>query len=385
MPDDYEATQGPNGAVVLLPRGEEGLPRARVLMAGELVSRMTVLEIMNMVTSAQWNGSLFVCGPGATRELTITQGALKHARTDVESERIGELLIQAGLLTRSDLIRLLPQKRSSERFGQLLVREGLLREDALFTQLQRQTESIFYAAMLVEHGWYWFVTASESGEVPATVHLPVQGLLMEGVQRIDEMALFRERIPHNLFFPVASADARPAQLDAKGEAVLAIADGSRSIDDLNRATGLGEFITLKTVYGLLRGGQVKLRRGPTLDVTAARRMVRQFNEVIRDVFVAVGTYGSMARTSEALCSWLANGPHGPRIGVSVDIDGTLGVAEVLARIESASGGEDVLQELHQALQELALYALFLASNVLPPQEQRTLARHVDHRLGLLLL
>jgi len=384
-PASYRVAEGPNDAFVLLREVAEPSARGRVLMMGELVTRMTVVEIMNIVTSAQWGGELHVMSPEGKRELTMAQGALKHARTEVERERIGELLVQAGLIERRSLSKLLPEQLADERFGQLLVRVGLLAEDVLFKQLQLQTEAIFYAAMLVESGMYWFVAPPESAAAPATtVHLPVQGLLMEGVQRIDEMALFRERIPHNRFYPAEKPGTRREGLDAASTKLLELCDGSRSIDELQRETALGEFTTLKVVYGLLRGGQLTLRRGPTLDTSAARRMVRQFNEVVRDIFVVIATYGSMERTSHALSAWLASGPHGKALGEQVDIDGTLDAPQVIARLQSL-GSDDPLQELHRALQELAAYALFLASNGLPAQEQRLLARDVNHRLNQLRL
>lgn len=381
----YRLERGPNESALLVRARDDPRERVRVLMAGELVNRMTVVEIMNIVTSAQWSGELHVvCAEGA-RMLTMAQGALKHARTEVERERLGELLVRAGLLERTELLRLLPEQLPDERFGQLLVRRGLLKEEPLFKQLQLQTEAIFYGAMLVESGMYWFVAPPENAPVPATtVHLPVQGLLMEGVQRIDEMALFRERIPHNRFYPASVASARRDKLDATSLSLLSLCDGARSLDDLNRASGLGEFMTLKVVYNLVRGGQLKLRSGPTLDAAAARRMVRQFNDIVRDIFVVIATYGSMERTSRALSDWLASGAHAQVLGPQVDIDGTLDAAQVLERIGQLTS-EEPLQELHRALQELAAYALFLATNGLLPQAQRTLTRDVNHRLNQLKL
>jgi hypothetical protein len=382
-PGEYRLEAGPNGAYLLERHSEDARSRGRVLMAGELVSRMRVVEILNIITSAQWSGELHVSGPEGVRVLLIALGALKHARTGVESERIGEQLVRAGLLERAELTRLLPDKPADERLGQLLVRRGLLREEQLFKELQQQTEAIFYAAMLVESGMYWFVTPPEHAAAPAvTVHLPVQGLLMEGVQRIDEMALFRERIPHNRFFPNASSGARREALDGSALLVLDLCNGARSINDLSRLSGLGEFATLKIVYHLSRGGQVQLRPAPTLDAIAVRRMVRLFNDIVRDIFVAIATYGSMERTSQALSLWLAQGAHSKIVGEQVDIDGTLDASDVLARL-AAQSGEDPMQELHRALHELAAYALFLASNGLPRQEERALARDVNVRLNQL--
>ncbi|MET0283316.1 MAG: DUF4388 domain-containing protein, partial [Polyangiales bacterium] len=193
-PGDYRVFPGPLQSYLMMRHTDDPRARGRVLMMGELVNRMTVVEIINLVTSTSWNGELHIASPEGTRVLTIAQGALKHARTEIGRERIGELLVRAGLLERVQLEQLLPKKPADQRFGQLLVQRGLLDEEQLFKQLQAQTETIFYAAMLVETGLYWFVVPPENAPAPPTTfHLSIQGLLMEGVQRIDEMALYRER------------------------------------------------------------------------------------------------------------------------------------------------------------------------------------------------
>ncbi len=384
-PGEYRALRGPYQTFLLAPEAEDARARSRVLMMGELVSRMTVVEIINLVTSTGWSGELHLASAEGPRVLTIAQGALKHARTEVERERIGELLVRSGALERAQLQSLLPQKTSDERFGQLLVRQGLLDQEQLFKALQQQTEAIFYAAMLVEDGSYWFVAPPENAPAPpTTLHLPIQGLLMEGVQRIDEMAVYRERIPDNRFFPAAVPESRRDGLEPNELAVLALCDGTRSIDDVTRAAGFGEFLTIKAIFNMLRGGQLQLRRGPSLDRSAARRLVRKFNEVMRDISVVVATYGPLERARQALTSWLANSPHRRAVGDELDIDGTLDAARVVARLE-ALASDDPLHELHQALHELAAYALFVASNGLPRHEERALARDVNHRLQQLRL
>jgi hypothetical protein len=384
---EYRLQEGPEGMWLMTRHAAEGRNRGRVLMMGEVVTRTTVLEIINVITSTNWRGELHIVGTLGRRVLTVDQGALKHAQTDFETERLGEVLVRLGVIARAALAPLLVQKAPDQRFGQLLVENQVLDQGALFKQLQNQAETIFYAAMLEERGAYWFVApADDAPPPPTTVHLPIQGLLMEGVQRIDEMALYRERIPHNRVFPVASADTgkakdslEPYMLDLRG-----LCDGSRSIDDLARESGLGEFPTIKAIYHMLRTSLVSLRRGPTLDPKAAQKLVRQFNDIVRDIFMVVATFGRMDATSRALSAWLESTHHAAVLGTRVDIDGTLDAQVVVGLLESSTH-DDPVQALHQALHELAAYALFTASSGLPRHEEQALARDVNHRLKQLRL
>jgi hypothetical protein len=228
----------------------------------------------------------------------------------------------------------------------------------------------------------------DTAEPPAhTVHLPIQALLMEGVQRIDEMALDRERIPHNRFFPTNMGEPPKSKLDSlepDAQRLLGYCDGARNIDDLARESGLGEFPTLKALYHLARANLVTLRRGPTVDAKAAQKLVRQFNDIVRDVFMVVATFGKMEGASRALSAWLETSPHASVLGSRVDIDGTLDAQAIAQRLEE-SGLEDPMLALHQALHELAAYALFTASGGLPRHEEQALARDINHRLKQLRL
>ena len=382
---EYSVFGGPHHSFLLTRHVEDARARARVLMMGELVSRTTVVEIINLVTSTAWSGELHIASPEGTRVLTIAQSVLKHGRTEIERERIGERLVHGGQLERGQLAELLPHKPDDLRFGQLLIQRGLLDEGQLFKQLQLQTEAIFYGAMLVESGFYWFVAPPENAPPPPTMfHLSIQGLLMEGVQRIDEMALYRERIPHNRFFPAETPGARRDKLEASMLTVLDLCNGARSIDELVRVGGIGEFLTVKAVHNLMRGGQLQLRRGPTLDSVTVRRLVRQYNDIVRDTFVVIATYGTMERASRALSAWLAGSAHGSVLGEQVDIDGSLDASQIIERLRHHSG-DDPMSDLHRALQELAAYALFFASNGIPRNEERALARSVNHRLNQMRL
>jgi hypothetical protein len=386
---EYSVHPGPPGTLLFSKPQAADKSGGRVLMMGEIVSRMTVVEVINIIISTNWRGELSVTDSKVTRVLTIDQGALKHAQTEYEGERLGQQLVGAGLLSRKDLEQYLREKPKDRRLGQLLVERGVLAPDVLFKQLQRQAETIFYAMLLADHGHYWFTSPHESNDSPATtVHLPLQAMLMEGVQRLDEMALFRERIPHNRMFPSANTQSLPpgsGALDLNAMLLLELCDGSRDIDELARVTAFGEFPTLKLVYGLLRTGALELMAGPSLDPRAAEQLVRLFNDIMRDIFLAVATYGSSENARRAISRWIEGSAYQALLGSEVDVDGTLHAPSIVRRLEEHSHGKEPLRTLHQALHELIAYALFTVSNNLPRHEEQSLSREVNHRLKQLKL
>ena len=364
---------------------------ARVLMAGEIISRMSMLEIINVIANAGWRGDLQVIGSDdVKRILTFDQGALKYTQSSHRDDRLGEVLYRNGIVSRQQLDALLREVTPDKRFGQLCVERAVLSQEDLFTHLHTQAEHVFYNTLITDAGTYLFCLPDDSGPPPAhTVHIPVQALLMEGVQRIDEMALFRQRIPSSGHCPEVKLGAPNHQLEPTSQTILAYCDGSRTIDDIARASGLGEFETTKTIYHLLQRGQVTLRSGVAIDQAAVRRLVAAFNEVMVDIFMAVATYGGVADTRATLGAWIEGSGYGPYFGGNVDEDGTIDAEVVLASLERLAGdfiGEGhphPVEALHQALHEMVAFALFAATANLPRDQELELARDVNRRLKVI--
>ncbi|MCB9600021.1 MAG: DUF4388 domain-containing protein [Sandaracinus sp.] len=363
------------GVVVL--RGES---HARLQMAGEILNRMSVMEIINIVATSHWRGDLHVVSSEATRVLVFDQGALKGARSDAPVDRLGEVLFRGGFLDRAQL-KTLVKETGEKRLGELAVERGYLDAGQLYQALQRQAEETFFNALLMADGFYAFLV-DDDDEDPAstTVHLSVQGLLMEGVQRIDEMALFQERVPSTALCPKPVPDAPPPKkLDDAATRLLAMCDGDRSIDELGRLTGLGEFGATKAVYQLIQQKLVTLHAARRVDPQRVVALVARFNEILQDIFLAVATYGGLAQTRATLDAWIQGSGYGPYFGEGVDdfgaIDGEF-VAKALEGVEM----DAPLEALHQALHELAAFALFSATTALPRDQELSLARDVNARL-----
>ena len=357
--------------------------RARVLMAGEIISRMTVMEIINIIATSNWRGELHIFGNSAKRQLSFDQGALIHAFSNDAQDRLGEVLYRMGMLGRAELDVLLKELPPDRRFGQQLVQKGILEAQQLFQCLQRQAEQIFYNALLVGDGHYLFVQPSDDDpQEPAftTLHIPVQALLMEGVQRIDEMALFRERIPNNLLCPERNSSHPEPPSEGGVRSLWPLCDGNHSIEELARLTGLGEFETIKAVYHLLRDGRVNLRRSSSrLDPRPVQELVARFNEVMQDVFLAVATYGRIEDARRTLSGWIEHSGYGPFFGPGVEEDGSIDPHRVVEALRHADH-ERPIEALHQALHELAAFALFAASSSLPREQERALAKDISRRL-----
>lgn len=357
----------------------------KVQMAGEIVHRMTIMEVINVVATSQWRGELHVFGSEHNRMLGFDQGALRYARSNFPDDRLGEVLYRNGILTRVQVEELIEESGPRKRFGELCVERGLMTAQELYNQLQKQAEDIFYGALLISEGSFAFTLPNEEEAPGTTIHVPIQGLLMEGVQRIDEMQLFRDKIPSNDLVPMPVMDAPdPGKLDETALAVLALCTGDRTINEIARLTGLGDFQATKAVYHLIQSKQVELHRPRNVDPEATMALVSRFNEVLTDIFMAVATYGGLSQARETLDAWIQGSGYAPYFGEGVDEFGNIDAYRVAATMQGVDA-EHPLEALHQALHELAAFALFSATTTLPRDQELALARDVNARLKAIRL
>jgi len=287
------------------------------------------------------------------------------------------------VLTRAEVDSLAAEV-GEKRFGELCVERELISSSELYQHLQKQAEAAFFGALIESKGHYVFLVG-EDKDVGTTMHISIQALLMEGVQRIDEMALFRDKIPSSKLCPMPVDDApAPKKLDATATAVAQACDGVRTIDDIARETGFGEFATTKAVYHLLQQKQITLRTPTVIDAQEVHALVGRFNDVLQDIFMAVATYGGLDQCRETLLAWIQGSGYAPYFGNSLDEFGGIESDHVVGAL-SGVNVEHPLEALHQALHELAAFALFSATTALPRDQELSLARDVNARLKAIRL
>jgi hypothetical protein len=381
----YRIVLGPPGVLVLercdgIRRSEL---RSRVLMTGEIVGQTTVLELVSMIMHNAWRGELSLL-ESPTRRLMFDQGALKAAQSELASERLGEVMEALGVITSEQLAQVAntPNKSPDRRFGETAVERGFLEPQQLFASLQAQAERIFQASILVTQGSYVFALPAEDAEAPpTTLHLPVQGLLLEAVQRIDEMAYFRERIPNGELRPVLT----DAALDRVSPSLLPVAqlsDGNHSILQIGRELRMGEFEVTKKVMQLLQTGCVELQAQQSMG-EGVTRIVSQLNAMLREIRDTVERHGGqkgVRQMSWTLQTWAEETDLSQHFGSGFNFQDDIDPEACLRHLADEAVARP-LETLHRNAHELISFAMFCASPALPREAERALSKWVNQRLA----
>jgi hypothetical protein len=384
----YRIVEGPPGLLLLERTGSALDKRSRVLSMGEIVSKTTVLEMIAIITSNGWRGQLSVIDPVHTRTLRLDQGAIKGAQSSVPNERLGEVMVSLGALSPEQLGRCVLGASPERRLGEIAIAQGFVDQKLLFEMLQAQAERIFQNALLVSSGHYTFVLPAEDNEAPATqLHLPMQALLMESVQRIDEMAHFRERIPSGDLHPVLTDGAARITLGESLRPVAAMADGARSIVEIGRELRLDEFEVTRRVMQLLQIGCLELKEKKTLGLEGVERIVKQLNELLREIRDTVERHAGAKGAKQMLWTlqaWVRDTQISDYFGDATRLDGDISTDATLRKLQGLRV-ERPLEELHRAAHELVSFAMFSATPSLPREAERALSKWVNQRLSRMRL
>jgi hypothetical protein len=316
------------------------------------------------------------------RSVFFDQGNVVGASTNVDDERIGSVLYRFGALDAETRDRVLAEARGGRRFGEVAIELGALTREVLYSHISKQIQDIVFATLLVADGTFFFLDGFDEGRLVSHHTLSSNALLMDGVTRMDEMRYFRQK--------VASAEHVPVRVTGRGDPpedfvkVLDAVDGKRSVEEIGRITGLGEFETTRALYALVQGQQVamhppRVSGGPTALVNAA-------NGALLVIFGTATAAGKAADVRSSLASFAVGAGVYDMLfrGAGPDAEGVLDADRVAQNAVIVAGGADPDHVLKQMLHEYVSFALFSLGAALGSDAEAGATKAVQVQLGALL-
>ncbi len=285
---------------------------------------------------------------------------------------LGAVLLRAGRITEQELAQAREAQQASPsplRLGEALVDQGIISRRDLERFIRRQVETVIFELLSWQEGFFSFVETDDGTDAAeGLTSIPTESLLMEGARRLDEWTQIQQRVPHLGVVPVLAeiGEAQPApvlDLLPNEWEVLAIIDGVRDVRTLASTLGRSEFEVAKVVFGLLTTGVLTIA---ATDGNAAAAAVRDFETAImdaRDALVA-------ERLDEALtaaASAVATEPESAE------------ARTLLARVLFRMGREaEADEELRLALETDALNAVALMEAARVAARRGQLSKAIGH-------
>jgi hypothetical protein len=370
----------PAHLVVLRHVGEDGKrdeqDGAIFRLAGEITVPGSLCDIVGLVGQAGWSGELLVLDGQTNRSIFFDRGHVIGAQSSSDVERIGEVLYRYGALSREQVHETARNVSPDLRFGEAAIRLGFLTRERLFQLMSKQTEEIVFAVLLVGDGMFYFLDSYDTTRLAARQNLQVSALLMEGVRRMDETRYFRERIPSELHVP-DRAPGQPPPDEPELQKVFEAINGQRSVAEICRVVGQGEFEVTQVLFQLVQAGRVLIHAPrPTGPVA----IVALFNQAIAMILEEVDAVGRGGEVRDQLSSFATGAgiydallrKAGPAV------NGTLDADRITENIAVLVGPDQAEAMLAQWLYEYISFAMFVAD---PYVRQGEAVRRLDSRGG----
>jgi hypothetical protein len=340
----------------------------RCVLAGDLAG-LPIADLLGFFHQARLSGVLTVAAGGAERAITFQDGEVRGATSTAPGERLGDVAVRLGLASEAQVARASAAGSVSPRE---LEGQGVAAADA-WRCLHEQVTAVFHGVLLAPAGTFFLAHGAPDAGYGTPLSVNTQSLLMDGLRRIDELSLFRARIPGAHAVLRQTAPPRRVTLRAAEQEVLALVDGRRTVAQIATAAHLSEFDATKLLHHLAEAGYLDAIAEPLGAGGAAERipaLLAGMNALLREVVAAVPARARPAFLAEAR-AFLSDeaAPFALLLaGLAPDEDGALDEAALAARLEGLDA--DTLarlvssaerpRALFEALREALLFWLFLA-------------------------
>jgi tetratricopeptide (TPR) repeat protein len=237
-------------------------------------------DVLQLLAMGKKTGCLSITHRNAFGSVYFDRGRISFASIVNRRDRLGDLLVSNGVITREDLDHAIAAQAAEpqRRLGEILVARSLLTREELHQHIKRQIEEAVYYLFTWTQGTFSFEPDVSPDEQDFVVSINPESLLLEGARRIDEWSLIEKKVPS--FDCVFALDrqhlaASHVELTMEQETILPLLDGVRDVAAILEASGLGEFEAGKALYGLAaagfihRVGRRRTAEQPSLDSRVA--------------------------------------------------------------------------------------------------------------------
>jgi hypothetical protein len=259
---------GPDEEVVAPDAGEDELAPAPMrppppeLRSGTL-SDLPAPRVLALVASAQASGRLDFEGD-QVRSLWFRDGRITGAASAAPSERVDELALRLGLLTREQhrLVAVAAAPLSTRRAAVMLVERGFMKPAELAPLVRRRTEEVVFG-LFGDAGarFRWAAGEAPPDESTALERTTLQ-LAVEGVRRrwlaqeVDAVLGGDATLLSRIATGPGAAD---LGLSPEEKRVLALADGLRTLDEIQAASPLDPLSTCQALAAMVLVGTLAVR------------------------------------------------------------------------------------------------------------------------------
>ncbi len=256
----------------------------QVVMAGFL-GDMVIPDLLSFFNMFRKTGILHFNLAAGEKSLYFQHGEIVFAASNFPKEDLGEMLFATGKVERDALQHAREISAGRTTLGKVLVESGAVSPKDLWLTVRTQVEGIVYQLFTAETGSYSYRAKALDSEQIIRLSMSTQNIIMEGLRRQDEGALFMRKIISLEHFP-RGTEKLPADLSQDEKKFYTYArSGQISAQDLFRKCGLREFDGMRVLYRLLEKRMLAMEEQAATEIGGDLGQVLMiYNSVLKAIY-----------------------------------------------------------------------------------------------------
>jgi len=221
-------------------------------------------QLLNLINLARKTGTLTIENMNEAARMSFREGKLIFASMDQESSTLTSILQQAGKLSaeQGQAIQRGSGKTSDKELGLMLVNAGLVTRNDIIQGVRQHILDIVYRLFTWGEGLFRFEANVLPPPSRITVPINLESVIMEGSRRLKEWERLQDELP-NLdmalkFTDRPDARLRNINLTVEEWRVVSFISPRNTIRQIAKANNLSDFQVRRIVYGMLQAGLVEL-------------------------------------------------------------------------------------------------------------------------------
>ncbi|MCS6884639.1 MAG: DUF4388 domain-containing protein [Acidobacteriota bacterium] len=159
-----------------------------------VIKPFSIAEVFRKIFNERLSGELLLRQDLLMKQIFFERGHIVFALSNRPEDRLGEMLVKQGKLTRERLSELLASVPAGTRLGKYMVDRGVITERELLSYLTLQMAGIVRSVYEWKEGLYQFLEGEGRAPEDLKLRFSTQTLILEGIRSITDFDVIRAGI-----------------------------------------------------------------------------------------------------------------------------------------------------------------------------------------------
>ncbi len=316
-------------------------------------------------------------------------GEIVFATSNREEDTLGKFLLRNGKITKEQYEESQKYMKPGQKHGKVLIKLGFITPKDLWWGVKQQVLEIIYSLFSWKEGKFLFYETDEDiFHQRIFLALNTTNIIMEGVRRLDEWKVIKEKIPNEemVFQKVVYEKEfiKSINLNEYEKRAFEIINGKRNVYEIIQILGLPEFETHKILYSLLLAQlispvvKIKETKLDEEDLPYLLKVAERYNNLFERIFFDLSNALGEAEAQITMNNIIKQNPLSKELFQDITFNnmGKFDENSLIANVSELPYGERS-QVLDDALNTILSYLLFEVFQHLDSQSKIKLYSYIS--------